>query len=156
MSTHSARIVWEGADRPATDYSRDHRIEWGTGSHSSASAAPAYGGNPALPNPEELLVGAISSCHMLTFLAVCARKGLHVARYVDDASGELARGASGRTMITRVTLRPHVDFEGEAPDAERLAELHAQAHRGCFIANSVACEIVTEPAVDLERVSPSR
>lgn len=145
MSTHTARIVWKGPQREGADYGRDHEIEWGTSSRIAASAAPAYGGNPALPNPEELLVGAISSCHMLTFLAVCARKGLRVARYVDDASGELARGASGRTMITRVTLRPHVDFDGEAPSPERLAELHAHAHRGCFIANSVACEIVTEP-----------
>lgn len=145
MSTHTARIVWEGGDAPFgyEEYSRDHRIEWGTGTSAQASSAPEYKGNPALPNPEELLVGALSSCHMLTFLAICARKNLHVSRYVDDAAGVLEKGANGRVQVTRVTLRPKVEFVGEAPDREALDKLHAQAHRGCFIANSVSCEVVT-------------
>jgi organic hydroperoxide reductase OsmC/OhrA len=145
MSTHTARIAWEGTDAPFTyeEYSRDHRIEWGTGTTASASSAPEYNGNPALPNPEELLVGALSSCHMLTFLAVCARKGFHVARYLDDASGVLEKGANGRVQVTKVSLRPRAEFVGAAPDRETLEKLHTQAHRGCFIANSVACEVVT-------------
>lgn len=145
MSTHTARIVWEGGDAPfgSEEYSRDHQVRWGTGTSLQASSAPEYRGNPALPNPEELLVGALSSCHMLTFLAVCARKGLHVTRYVDDAAGELEKGEGGRTQVTRVVLRPRAEFLGATPDREALEKLHAQAHRGCFIASSVRCEVVT-------------
>lgn len=143
MSNHTARIAWQAAGQGSgyEQYSRDHRIEWGTGSSVSASAAPEYRGNPELPNPEELLVGALSSCHMLTFLAVCARKNTPVASYVDDATGVLERGENGRMQITRVTLRPRVEFAGEPPDRATLVQLHAQAHRGCFIANSVTTQV---------------
>lgn len=117
-----------------------------TGLSFSASSAPDYKGNAKLTNPEEMLVAALSSCHMLTFLAVCAKKGFVVARYEDDAVGTLAKPESGPTQVTTCVLKPRVEFEGNAPDAETLHKLHEQAHRGCFIANSVKTVVTFELA----------
>ncbi len=147
MSSHTARVTWspavQGAEPPPftyETYSRDHRVAYGTGSSTALSAAPEYRGNPALPNPEELLVAALSSCHMLTFLAIAVRKGLTVTSYVDDAVGTLAKDESGVLCVTDVALRPVVGFAAEV-DGETLARLHASAHRGCFIANSVKTKV---------------
>lgn len=141
MSVHTSSLTWPapGATPAAftyATYSRDHVLTWGTGRTAAVSAAPEYKGNPALPNPEELLVGAVSSCHMLTFLAVAARKGLTVERYTDQAVGTLAKDERGVLCITEVVLHPVVTFAAPVDEAA-LAELHEQAHKGCFIANSV-------------------
>jgi organic hydroperoxide reductase OsmC/OhrA len=149
-SEHVVTIGWARVE-PARvgngDYSRDHRWSFGTGTSIEASAAVEYGGNPTLPNPEEALVGAIASCHMLTFLAICARKGVVVERYDDHAVGILERNPEGRIAVSRVTLRPKIAFgEGTAVDDDALDALHAQAHRGCFIASSVKTEITIERA----------
>ncbi|MBX3273703.1 MAG: OsmC family protein [Sandaracinaceae bacterium] len=146
MSEHVAKVRWErgGADFSYETYPRDHELEWGGGARTAASAALEYRGSASLPNPEELLVGALSSCHMLTFLAVCARKGVVVERYEDDARGVLEKNESGRLAVTRVTLRPRVTFAGEAPAPDVLARLHQQAHNGCFIAASVKTEVAIE------------
>ena len=148
MSEHRARITWrrEGADFSYESYGRDHDWQFGTGSSLRASGAAEYRGNPALPNPEEALVAALSSCHMLTFLALAARRGVAVDAYDDDAEGHLEKNAEGRLAVTRVTLRPRVRFAGAPPDAETVATLHAQAHKGCFIANSVKTEVRVEPS----------
>jgi len=122
-------------------FSRDHRIVVGDGVVIEASAAPAYFGSPKRVNPEDMLVASLSSCHMLTFMAICTKKKLVVDRYVDEAEGFLEKGADGRLWVTRVTLRPKVVFGGERPDQAALAALHHEAHRGCFIANSVKTEV---------------
>lgn len=148
MSEHRARIEWSrNAEAPFTydTYTRDHRVSMETGLVFPASSAPDYKGNATLTNPEELLVAALSSCHMLTFLAVAAKKGFVIERYEDDASGVLERPAGAPTHITRCTLRPKVAFSGTAPDAATLTQLHEQAHRGCFIANSVKTAVTVEP-----------
>ena len=139
MSQHTTKLVWSRGDIPFTyeTYVRDHQLTFGTGSSVPLSSAPEYKGNPSLSNPEELLVAALSSCHMLTFLAVAAKKRLTVDRYEDDAVGTLARPEGGPMQVTEVILRPRVTFAGETPDAETLKSLHEQAHKGCFIANSV-------------------
>lgn len=139
--------MWERGDRGFgyEEYSRSHHVSFGTGTGTTVSAASEYRGDPALPNPEELLVAALSSCHMLTFLAVCARKKIVVDRYEDDAVGVLERPAGKRMQVTRVMLRPRVTFApGTVVDAALLAELHHHAHEGCFIANSVTTEVVVE------------
>jgi len=143
MSEHRTSLLWSRGERPFTyeQYGRDHRVTYGTGTAHDVSAAPEYRGNAALPNPEELLVAALSSCHMLTFLAVAAKKKLVVERYEDDAVGTLARPEGGAMQVTEVILKPRVTFEGEAPDAATLASMHEQAHRGCFIANSVKTQV---------------
>ena len=97
-------------------------------------------------DPEEMFVASLSSCHMLWFLSIAARRGFRVDRYLDDASGVLDRNAQAQMAMTVVTLRPQVHFGPETqPSAEELAALHHAAHEACFIANSVKTEVRCEP-----------
>lgn len=147
MSHHRSSLHWERRGLPFTyeSYSRDHRVSLETGLVMQASAAADYRGNPTLPNPEELLVAALSSCHMLTFLAICARKGIVVERYDDEAVGVLERADGKPTSVTHCTLHPRTEFgEGKIPTPEELHSLHEQAHRGCFIASSVKTVVTFE------------
>jgi organic hydroperoxide reductase OsmC/OhrA len=144
MSHHLATITWVRTTPDFTydGYSRDHAVAFGTGATLEMSGAAEFRGNPALPNPEEQLVAALSSCHMLTFLAICARKRITVDRYVDAAHGVLAKNAAGKLAVTAVTLRPRIVFSGgNQPDGEALARLHHLAHEQCFIASSVTTEV---------------
>lgn len=148
MSEHSAVIEWSRGGAPFTpdDYPRDHTWRFEGGSTLNASAAPDYKGNADHANPEEAFVAALSSCHMLTFLALACKAKCEVDRYVDRAVGTLGKGDDGRMAMTRVTLRPEISFAGTAPDAETLETLHEKAHKYCFIANSVRTEVVVEHA----------
>jgi len=147
MSTFTARIAWSRTtpDFELGTYDRSHVVTYGSGVEVPASSAPDFKGDATRMNPEEALVGALSSCHMLTFLAVAARKKLVVERYDDAAEGTLAKNAEGRLAVTRVVLRPRVTFASPVGPGE-VAQLHAQAHQGCFIANSVKTDVVVEPA----------
>lgn len=148
MSEHTATLVWTRGDAAFTyeTYSRDHRLVFENGLDTLASSAPAYAGNPKALNPETLLVGALASCHMLTFLAVCAKRGYVVERYEDSASGRLDKNAEGRMAITHITLRPKVIFSGEKqPTTEELETLHERAHANCFIANSLRAKVEVLP-----------
>jgi organic hydroperoxide reductase OsmC/OhrA len=98
-------------------------------------------------DPEQTFVASLSSCHMLWFLHIANRAKFVVDRYVDEATGVLAKDAEGRMAMTRVTLRPVVTYAGRAPDAQEHARLHEGAHDKCFIANSVKTEVVIEPKV---------
>jgi organic hydroperoxide reductase OsmC/OhrA len=103
-------------------------------------------GSPGPVDPEEAFVAALSSCHMLTFLAIAARKRLVVDGYEDDAEGVLAKDGEGRMAMTVITLRPRVVFSGEKmPAREDINQLHHKAHEACFIANSVRSEVRVEP-----------
>lgn len=128
-------------------YDRTHRWRFAGGAELDASAAPEYRGRAELPNPEEALVAALSSCHMLTFLAVAVSRRFVVDSYEDDAVGHMEKNANGKLAITRVELRPRVTFSGEKqPTADELARLHEVSHRECFIANSVLTEVSVVPA----------
>jgi organic hydroperoxide reductase OsmC/OhrA len=146
MSRYTATIRWirTSSDFQHDTYDRNHEVTYGSGTRIVGSAAPEFRGNPTCVNPEEALVGALSSCHMLTFLAIAARKQLVVDRYDDDAEGEVAKNADGKLAITRVVLRPRVHFSTEV-DAEMLARLHASAHAACIIAQSVRSDVRVEP-----------
>lgn len=146
MSEHRATIEWQRGSKDFSyeTYSRDHKWSFANGIEVAASAAPAFRGAPDRVDPEEAFVASIASCHMLTFLALAARKNILVERYHDHAVGLLEKNDDGRLAITRVTLRPEIDFGGEPPDAPGLARLHQQAHHGCFIANSVSTTITVE------------
>ena len=147
MSHHRASIRWSrNGDAPFAyeSYTRDHRVSMETGLVFPASAAPEYKGDGTRTNPEELLVAALSSCHMLTFLAVAAKKGFVIESYEDDAVGVLEKPEGAPTHVTSCTLRPRITFSGTVPDAETLAKLHESAHRGCFIANSVKTKVTVE------------
>lgn len=128
-------------------YSRSHTLRTGSGVVLPASSAPEFLGASDRVNPEEGLIGALSSCHMLTFLAVAARRKWVVDSYADEATGTLAKNAEGRLAITQITLRPKVVFAGQGPSAEELQKLHDAAHRGCFIAASIRSDVTIEPGV---------
>ena len=146
MSEHRARLVWEKGETPFTYdlYTRNHRVALKDGAVSMMlSAAPAFLGDAAHADPEDLLVAALSSCHMLSFLAIAARKRLTVLSYEDDAVGHLEK-QDGKFWLTRVELRPKARFETE-PDAALLAQIHHLAHEQCFIANSVKTDVSVKP-----------
>ena len=147
MSEHTASIRWT-RNGQAFDYEhfpRDHDVRFERGQHLTGSAAPAYFCSAQGADPEEMLVAALSSCHMLTLLVVAAKKGWTVDTYEDDAVGTLGKNDEGRMAVTHVTLRPRITFADKTPDAAELAKLHESAHRNCFIANSVKTEVVVEP-----------
>jgi organic hydroperoxide reductase OsmC/OhrA len=148
VSEHKATIEWrrETPDFDYRTYNRDHDWSFDAGITVRASANLAYLGSETCVDPEEALVAALSSCHMLTFLAIAARTKLVVDSYHDEAVGVLEEDAGGRLAITRVALRPAIRFGGErTPTPEELGALHDQAHHACFIANSVKTEVVVEP-----------
>jgi organic hydroperoxide reductase OsmC/OhrA len=148
MSEHVVTVSWrrETPDFTYDTYKRDHRWEFGSGSLVHASAAPEFRGNPDLVDPEEALVAALSSCHMLTFLAIASRKRYVVDSYTDAAVGYLEKNANGKLAVTRVTLRPRVTFSGDRqPAAADIDRMHHTAHEECFIANSVTTQITVEP-----------
>jgi len=148
MAEHLATIEWR-SDGHFRDggYSRVHSIgfDGGTALKGSASphVVPVPMSDPAAVDPEELLVAAAATCHMLWFLDLAQRAGLDVRAYRDEARGTMGR-LEGRIGITRIVLRPKIEFEGETPDAETLAGLHHEAHERCFIANSLKSEVVVE------------
>ena len=148
MSEHVVDLTWTRGEHEFSyeTYSRDHEWRFDGGATVAASANPAYLGSEQPVDPEEAFVAAISSCHMLTFLAIAAKKRLVVDSYLDHAVGVMAKNEAGRMAITQVTLHPKIVFDGETPDAEALERMHHRAHQECFIANSVATEITVEPA----------
>lgn len=145
------RLVWTGAAKGGTvdydTYSREYRIDGAGKKHSiSGTAAPAFRGDEALWNPEEMLVAALSACHWLTYAALCVRARITVITYEDDASGTMAK-ADGKVRFTEVVLRPRVTIS--AGDAERARALHEKAHAYCFIANSVNFPVRHEPTIQI-------
>ena len=149
MSEHKATIKWarNGTDFSYKNYSRDHVWRFDNGVETPASAAPAYLGNPQRVDPEAAFVAALSSCHMLTFLALASNKGFIVDSYEDDAVDRLEKNASGKLAITRVELRPKILYSGtKQPTQTDIDWLHDKAHRECFIANSVTTEVNVAPA----------
>ena len=143
MTEHHIVLNWEKGDGPFTydAYSRNHAIGFKNSQETVIlSASPAYRGDGSKADPEDLLVAALSSCHMLSFLAIAAKKKLTVHSYQDDAVGFLEND-NGKLWITRVILRPKVAIDA---DAETLAHIHHLAHEACFIANSVKTQVSVE------------
>jgi len=149
MNEHRATIRWKrtSADYTYDSYNRAHEIVFKDGTIAlPASGEPDFKGDADRVNPEETFVAALSSCNMLTFLALCARKRLTVDAYEDDAVGFLDRGPSGKLWMARVVLRPRVRFaNGTAVDEATLADLHHKSHENCFLANSVTTNVTVEP-----------
>ncbi len=149
MSEHRVQISWVrgAADFSYETYPRAHVWRFEGGAQVEASAAPDYRGEPERVDPEQAFVASLASCHMLTFLAIAARRRLVVDAYQDAAVGFLEKNEGGRLAVTRVVLRPAVRFaEPAGVSPETLARLHEQAHEHCFIANSVRTRIDVEPA----------
>ena len=144
----AARLVWTGAERGATrsydSYSREYRVEVAGKPPLIGSSDPTFRGDGSKHNPEDLLVVALSACHMLSYLAECARAGIEVAAYEDQASG-LMTIKDGRMRFTEVTLAPQVVIA--AGDLDKATALHERAHEVCFIANSVNFPVLHMPTV---------
>jgi organic hydroperoxide reductase OsmC/OhrA len=149
MSEHRAQLRWTrtSADFTYDSYNRAHEVLFKNGDVVlAASSAPTFKGDAERVDPEEAFVGSLSSCHMLTFLAICARKRLTLDSYDDDASGVLEKGANGKLWMANVVLRPRVRFTpGTDVDAATLNEIHHKSHEECFIANSVRTNVTVEP-----------
>ena len=152
LHDYAATVTWMGPAGGATTtyagYSREHTIAFdGKDIVLRGSADRAFRGDPALVNPEELLLAALSACHMLNYLALCSLEGIEVLSYVDHAHGSMSeRGGAGR--FVSVTLEPAVEI-ARAAHLERATALHGPAHDGCFIANSVNFPVVHRPVMRL-------
>ncbi len=138
---------WRGSTGEGYDaYDRTHDIDAPPAETTLAlSSDPAFRGDPARLNPEQLLVMAAASCQLLSFLAVAARARIDVVDYQDAAVGEMPED-DRPVRITRITLRPRITIRGEVDD-DRVRHLVEVAHRECFIANSLKTEVVIEPAI---------
>ena len=146
MSEHHAKITWQRTSQDYTYQTYNRAHEWAfTGTTVPASATKEYRGDPARVNPEEALGAALSSCHMLTFLAIASKRKLSLDSYVDDAVGFMEKNEARGLAITRVTLRPKIAWTaGVTVSSDDLAAMHHEAHEGCFIANSVTTKISVE------------
>lgn len=147
MSIYSATVKWK-SDSPETftkqRYTRGHVWEFDGGvsvpASSSPQVVPRFSVEAAV-DPEEALVASASSCHMLTFLYLAARAGFNVASYTDNAVGVMEKREDGRQWLATITLDPQIVWIDGEPNAEQLAELHHNAHKECYIANSIKSEI---------------
>jgi hypothetical protein len=154
MAHYTAEILWLRGEQAFTDnrYSRRHAVRFDGGVEMPGSSSPHVVPLPmsdaSAVDPEEAFVASLSSCHMLWFLAIAAKRRFRVDRYFDAAVGTMGRNAEGREAMLTVTLRPEVLFSGEhLPTREELADMHHKAHDECFIANSVKTEVRCEPVI---------
>ena len=152
MSKYTATIKWRRGDQDflSDNYSRGHTWEFDGGVSVPASASPHIVPLPKSVaenvDPEEAFVASLSSCHMLFFLSIAAKKGYIVDNYTDCAIGHMAKNEQGKYSMTKVILRPDIKFSGDKrPTAEQARHIHEQSHEQCFIANSVTTEIGIEP-----------
>ncbi|WP_427790394.1 OsmC family protein [Brevundimonas diminuta] len=152
MSQHVAVVEWSRGDQPFSDnkYSRGHDWRFDGGAvvrgSSAPSGVPEPMSDPAAVDPEEALVAALSSCHMLFFLAYARKDGFIVDSYRDEAEGLMSKDERGKVSITEIILRPAITWSGDKlPDAAAIADLHHRAHDICYIANSIRAEVKIEP-----------
>ncbi len=151
MSTYTAKITWK-SDSPETftknRYTRGHEWEFDGGvtvpASSSPQVVPRFSVEAAV-DPEEALVAAVSSCHMLTFLWLAAKAGFNIESYTDNAVGDMATTDAGKQWISTITLDPQIVWTGDTiPSPAELEQLHHEAHEVCYIANSIKSEIVVK------------
>jgi organic hydroperoxide reductase OsmC/OhrA len=152
MAEHKSVIEWSRDGAVFTDnrYSRGHRWLFDGGVEVPASSSPQVIPVPlsvtAAVDPEEAFVVSLSSCHMLWFLSIAAKRGFVVESYRDEAVGMLAKDTSGKLAMTRVTLRPATEFGGNRrPTTDEIVALHHEAHEQCYIAHSVKADVRCEP-----------
>ena len=147
---YRATIRWtRGAEESFSDnrYSRGHVWSFDGGVTVPGSASPSVVPLPLsredAVDPEEAFVAALSSCHMLTFLSIAAKKRFVIDAYEDKALGIMTKNQNGKLFVSKITLDPVIEFSGERlPTPEQIADMHHLAHKECFIANSVLTEIV--------------
>jgi organic hydroperoxide reductase OsmC/OhrA len=144
MSKHEAAVSWHRQPHSSdeTTYSRNHVVTLSGNQALDASASVEFKGDSHCADPEQMLIGAVSSCHMLFFLAIAEYQGLVVESYEDSPLGYLEKGAKGGMQITRIELSPKIVFGGDQrPDQAGIAKIHDSAHKNCFIRNSVTASV---------------
>lgn len=147
MHIYRATTRWRrtSADFSYETYNRAHDVTFGGGITVPWSSAPEFRGEAERVNPEEAFVAALSTCHMLTFLAIAARKRFVVETYEDAAQGVMEQNEQRKYWVSKVTLRPKVTFSGDhQPSAQEISAMHHAAHENCFIANSVTSSVSVE------------
>lgn len=151
MSEYVATIRWQRGEQEFIDdrYSRGHQWEFDGGVTVPASASPNIVPLPMSVaenvDPEEAFVASLSSCHMLFFLSLAAKRGFIIDHYTDGAVGYLGKSDDGKMVMTRVVLKPDTSWSGEKiPSQQQIQKMHHRAHELCFIANSVTSEVVLE------------
>jgi organic hydroperoxide reductase OsmC/OhrA len=146
-------ITWTGNRGTGTSgykaYDRAHEVSVPGKPVISGSSDPGFNGDPSRYNPEEMLVAALSACHMLWYLHLCAVNRIVVTGYVDRAEGSMIEEADGSGRFTGVVLKPEISVKPGA-DLELAHRLHREAHAKCFIANSVNFPVSHEPAISQE------
>jgi organic hydroperoxide reductase OsmC/OhrA len=154
---YAATIEWTGNPGPGTtgyrSYSRDHVIRVAGKPELAGSSDPAFRGDPARHSPEDLLVAALSACHMLWYLHLCAVNGIVVTGYVDAAEGTMEDRGDAGGRFADVTLRPRVRISDGDP--EKARKLHSEAHERCFVANSVNFPVRIDARVEVGSSSGS-
>ncbi|MBO0849481.1 MAG: OsmC family protein [Pseudonocardia sp.] len=145
---YAVQVTWTGNKGTGTsgyrDFGRDHEVSVDGKPVLLGSSDPAFRGDPDRYNPEELLVAALSECHMLWFLHLAATSGVVVTEYVDRAAGTMAENTDGSGQFSEVVLRPEVTV-AEPAMVEATDGLHERAHQLCFIARSVNFTVRHEP-----------
>ena len=150
--TYGTVVTWTGNRGSGTsgyrDYARDHQLSADGPDPIAGSSDPAFRGDRLRWNPEQLLVGSLSQCHMLEYLHRCADAGVVVIGYVDHAHGTMTQTRDGG-HFTEVVLRPQVTVRSPGM-VEAATRLHADTHRACFIANSVNFPVRHQPSIHVE------
>lgn len=152
MSEYYAKITWNRGKHESyidNEYSRGHLWIFDGGATIPASASPHIVPLPysveANVDPEEAFVASLSSCHMLFFLSIAAKKKYIIDQYIDNAVGMMEINGEGKMSMTKVILRPEVKFSGDKqPSIKQLEKIHHQSHEQCFIASSVKTDVITE------------
>lgn len=148
MSKHKASLRWEADsdDFSYQKYTRTHTWTFEGGQELKASASPEFLGKAEFVDPEEAFAASLSSCHLLSFLAVASFKKYRIKSYVDECVAIMEKNEAGKRAVTKVYLRPKVEFYGDTiPSEAKIEKMHHKAHKECFIANSVLTEIIVEP-----------
>ena len=150
VHSYDIHLEWTGNLGSGTDdyraYSRNHELSAASKPVIPGSSDPVFRGDASRYNPEDLLVAALSACHMLTYLHLCADAGITVTEYADDARGTMVETAGTGGHFTEVVLRPHVRVSAGS-DTALATQLHERAHRLCFVANSVNFPVLCEPVM---------
>lgn len=153
MHTYEVTVTWNRGGQTFVDnrYSRGHTWSFDGGAQVLASSSPYVVPVPmsvaANVDPEEALVASVSSCHMLFFLGIAAKRGFVIDSYIDRAYGVMGKNSEGKIAMTHIHLRPQIVFGGEhKPTQEEIGRIHHDSHEQCFIANSIKAEIIVEAA----------
>jgi organic hydroperoxide reductase OsmC/OhrA len=150
LHPYEVTVAWTGNQGTGTSgyraYGRDHDVTADSRPTIAGSSDRAFRGSAERWDPERLLVAALSQCHMLSYLHLCAESGVVVVDYVDHAEGSMQQTSDGGGHFTEVTLRPHVTVSEESM-GPKASELHGRAHQLCFIANSVNFPVLHDPTI---------